>query len=97
MLRRPFVGRSVAALAEAVSVRSCHSIRPHFPRRHKRAFHTSIKVLAVKPFLLADIGEGALLEWPQCPEVAACAWTDGFMQVFENARSYNGSWSQKHA
>ncbi|KAH0544062.1 hypothetical protein FGG08_001680 [Glutinoglossum americanum] len=72
MFRRSFSRRqSIAAFAEAAAAHSCRNIR-HFPRQHQRPFHASIKALAVKPFILADIGEGIreceVIQWFVEPE-----------------------------
>lgn len=61
----------------------------HFART--RGFHASARSQAIKPFLLADIGEG---------QFSLCLWdlrrTD-HRQVSENVKSYNGLWSPKLA
>ncbi|KAI9765279.1 MAG: hypothetical protein M1840_007478 [Geoglossum simile] len=74
MFKRPFGRRQfVAVLAEVVAVRSCPNVHQCFlQRQSQRPFHASIKALVIKPFLLADIGEGIreceVIQWFVEPE-----------------------------
>ena len=57
----------------------------------RRNFHSSLQRYLVRPFLLADIGEGMALlaiEWRD--------WTLMQLQAFEKCRSFNGSSNQVH-
>ena len=55
----------------------------HIPAN--RFFHASSKFLVVKPFLLADIGEG------EFRELRSLGLFNNFNQESENVRSSNGS------
>lgn len=75
-----------------------------------RSFHASARALVIKPFLLADIGEG-LLQFSYSAVYLLCALVKGCCEAMstavlehiiansqqesENARSFNGSSSPK--
>ncbi len=63
------------------------------PRQYsRRPFHASARALVIKPFILADIGEGE-----HCTKYVLYQQALIAVQASRKSRSYNGSSNQKHA